>query len=682
MNYPLSERVRFAWRALTDRRFHVSQEPPGWIDTIGPGYETVTGVTVSPDSSLQFIAVFACVRILAETIASLPLILYRRLPDGGKERAVDHPLYPLLHDLPNDEMTSYAWRETLMGHVTTWGNCYSQIVFDQGGRVASLWPLRPDQMRVERSAQTGKLVYFYRKSNAAPEQPVPAENILHIPGLGFDGITGYSPIQQARQAVGLGLAAEEFGARFFGNDARPGVVLQHPGKLGAEAHERLRKSWETRHGGLEKSHRVAILEEGLTVKEIGIPPEDAQFLETRKFQVTEIARLYRIPPHLLADLDRATFSNIEQQSLEFVIHTIRPWTVRWEQSLTHKLLTPDERGQYFIEYLIDGLLRGDITARYAAYAQGRQNGWLSANDIRERENMNPVEGGDVYLIPLNMIPASSAGEGFAAPRSAMSDGRRSLVDGDREGRGQRSAASRRRLMLAQRRIYRDTAGRILRREVNDVGASIQKFLGRRDVQSFTTWLAEFYREHKEFVYRQMHPVNQSYAEMVAGHIEDELNQQPDASPTGRSARLAKFVDSYTASYANRHAAISEERVRAVLQRALADQTDPGETLAAEFEGWPAQRGEQIAVDEATRANNAAAATLYSMAGVLALRWRSFNKSCPYCQSLDGRVVGMQDYFLMAGQDYQPEGAERPLKPGSDVRHPPAHDGCDCMITAG
>ena len=236
------------------------------------------------------------------------------------------------------------------------------------------------------------------------------DRVWHLRGLSNDGLDGYSPISLMRQAIGLSMAAEKFGAKFFGNDARPGGILLHPGQLGDEAAKRLTETWESRHGGLSGAHRVAVLEEGLSYKEIGIPPDDAQFLETRKFQVNEIARIYRIPPHMLADLERATFSNIEHQSIDFVTHTIRPWLVRWEQSIKQNLMVPADRDRYFAEFLVDGLLRGDTKSRYEAYAIGRQNGWFSADDIREMENLNPLPDGkgEEYLIPLNMIPAGSA----------------------------------------------------------------------------------------------------------------------------------------------------------------------------------------------------------------------------------------------------------------------------------
>ena len=300
----------FEGRASAGGNFHVSQTPPGWVDAYS-GWDTATGVTITQENALQISAVSACVRVLSETVGSLPLILYRRREDGGKDRALNHPLYPLLHDLPNSEMTSLELRETLMGHVTTWGNAYGEIEYGGAGQILGLWPLRPDRMRVTR--KNGTVRYFYTLKNQ--ELPIAAENIMHIRGLGYDGLIGYSPIQMARQALGLAKATEEYGGRFFSNDARPGGYLQHPGVLSEDAQKRLTKTHEERHQGLSKSHRLSVLEEGMTFKEVGIPPEDAQFLETRKFQTTEIARIYRMQPHMIQDLTNATFSNIEQYRL-------------------------------------------------------------------------------------------------------------------------------------------------------------------------------------------------------------------------------------------------------------------------------------------------------------------------------------------------------------------------------
>lgn len=376
---------------------------------------TSSGKTVNERTALQTTAVYACVRILSETIASLPLHVYR-YTEGGKAKDTEHVLYTLLHDEPNPDMTSFVFRETLMSHLLIWGNAYSQILRDRSGQVIGLYPLLPDQMSVHRS-EKGKLFYVYNRyeeDNPNFQEKgsivLSQEEVLHIPGLGFDGLIGYSPIALAKNAVGMTLACEEYGASFFGNGANPGGVLEHPGILKDPA--KVRDSWNAVYQGTRNAHKVAVLEEGMSYKQIGIPPEEAQFLETRKFQINEIARFFRIPPHMVGDLEKSSFSNIEQQSLEFVKYTLDPWVVRFEQALKKSLLLPEEKKTHFIKFNVDGLLRGDYQSRMNGYAIGRQNGWLSTNDIRELEELNPIppeEGGDLYLINGNMTKLKDAG---------------------------------------------------------------------------------------------------------------------------------------------------------------------------------------------------------------------------------------------------------------------------------
>lgn len=377
---------------------------------------TSSGKCVNERTAMQATAVYACVRILSEAIAELPLHVYRYRADGGKERIPSHPLYYLLHDEPNPEMTSFVFRETLMGHLLIWGNAYAQILRNGRGQVMALYPLLPSKMEVSRST-SGALIYtYYRDADESGVNPkggyvtLRREEILHIPGLGFDGLIGYSPIAMAKNAIGMSLATEEFGATFFGNGASPGGVLEHPGVI--KDIQRVKDSWNSAYQGSSNAHKIAVLEEGMKFQAIGIPPEQAQFLETRKFQIDEIARIFRVPPHMVGDLEKSSFSNIEQQSLEFVKYTLDPWVVRWEQALQQSLILPSEKPSLFIKFNIDGLLRGDYQSRMTGYATGRQNGWLSANDIRELENMNRIsaeEGGDLYLINGNMTKLADAG---------------------------------------------------------------------------------------------------------------------------------------------------------------------------------------------------------------------------------------------------------------------------------
>lgn len=376
---------------------------------------TTSGKTVNEFTAMQTTAVYSCVRILAEAVASLPLHVYR-YKENGKERVYNHHLYHILHNEPNTEMSSFVFRETLMSHLLIWGNAYAQIIRDGAGRVVALYPLLPNKMTVSRD-KNGEIYYIY--TTTSDENPnfkdygsvvLRKQDVLHIPGLGFDGLVGYSPIAMAKNAVGMTIATEEYGASFFANGANPGGVLEHPGVL--KDPKKVRDSWNEVYRGTANAHKIAVLEEGMKYQQIGIPPEEAQFLETRKFQINEIARLYRIPPHMVGDLEKSSFSNIEQQSLEFVKYTLDPWVIRWEQAMQRSLLLPKDKQEFFIRLNVDGLLRGDYQSRMNGYSVARQNGWLSANDIREMEDMNPIpdeEGGNLYLINGNMTKLKDAG---------------------------------------------------------------------------------------------------------------------------------------------------------------------------------------------------------------------------------------------------------------------------------
>ena len=380
---------------------------------------SMSGKSVTPSSAIQVSAVYACVRVIAETIASLPLHVYEST-DAGSRKANEHPLYRLLHDEPNTEMTSFIWREVMLSHLLLYGNSYCQILRSGRSKIVGLYPLLPDHMAVDRDTK-GKLTYTYTTSEGRMEQLNP-EDVLHIPGLGFDGVMGYSPIALEKAAIGLGIAAEEYGSKFFQNGARPSGILTHPNTVKDPA--ALRASWNAAYGGSSNASRVAVLEEGMTFVPLSMPNNEAQFLETRKFQVTEICRIFRVPPHMIGDLERATFSNIESQNISFAVHTIRPWLVRIEQAINKTLIPENEKSRYYVQFNIDGLMRGDYKSRMEGYAIARQNGWMSANDIRALENLNPIseeEGGNAYLVNGNMIPISFAGLGVLLGLAAQSE---------------------------------------------------------------------------------------------------------------------------------------------------------------------------------------------------------------------------------------------------------------------
>ncbi|MGV0984410.1 MAG: phage portal protein [Limnohabitans sp.] len=364
-----------------------------------------SGMRVSPDGALRLAAVYACVRILSETMASLPVVVYRRRSDGGKDRITDHWLYDLLAKRPNRFQNPFEWREMLQGHLALRGNAYNQIFTNGRGEITELMPIHPDRIRVELLAN-GE--YRYRISDRFGNDSVlPRGEVWHLRGLSSDGLMGMSPIELARESLGMALAAQGYGARFFANDAKPtGGWIEFPGSFkDAEAKKVFRESFQQAQSGSNR-HKVLVLDNGMKFHEVGVTNKDAQFLELRKFQITDIARLFRVPPHMIADLDRATFSNIEQQSLEFVMHTMTPWAERWEASIESEL--PLEGDELEVEFDFANLMRGDAASRAAYYQSGIQNGWLTRNEARISENLNPIEGLEKPLRPLNMVEEGDA----------------------------------------------------------------------------------------------------------------------------------------------------------------------------------------------------------------------------------------------------------------------------------
>lgn len=434
---------------LINKLFKSRDHPKVDNRTVGSSYSfymggSSAGKNVNERSAMQMTAVYSCVRILAEAVAGLPLHLYRYKEDGGKERAIDNNLYHLLHDEPNKEMSSFIFRETLMTHLLLWGNAYAQIIRNGKGEVVALYPLMPNKMQADRD-ENGELYYIYTRSSEEAKTMegvtvyLTPRDVLHIPGLGFDGLVGYSPIAMAKNAIGLAIATEEYGAKFFANGAAPSGVLEHPGTI--KDPSRLRENWNSTFGGSANSGKVAVLEEGMKYTPISISPEQAQFLETRKFQIDEIARIFRVPPHMVGDLEKSSFSNIEQQSLEFVKYTLDPWVIRWEQSLSRSLLNEDEKRKYFFKFNLEGLLRGDYESRMSGYATARQNGWMSANDIRELENLDKIpaeDGGDLYLINGNMLPLNKAGAYANIEKEDKTD--EEVLEMDKSGRSGRKSS--------------------------------------------------------------------------------------------------------------------------------------------------------------------------------------------------------------------------------------------------
>ncbi|MFB4294806.1 phage portal protein [Nonomuraea sp. ATR24] len=663
--------------------------PEKWVEEwFAGGSATSAGVWVSEETALHYAPFFAGVRVIAEDVASLPLITYERLA-RGKRRASEHPLYPLLHDQPNPYMTSVGLRETLQGHALTWGDGYGYIVRNGAGEVTELWPLRPDRCKPE-ITRTGPgrmtLMYRYTDEVNGIRAMLHPDEVLHVKGLGGDGITGYSVVGMARQSLGLGVAAETYGSKLFSNNARPGGVLKTPGRLSPDANKRLKIDWENMHQGLDQAHRVAILEEGLEWEAIGIPPEDAQFLETRKFQVTEMARWLRLPPHKIGDLERATFSNIEHQQIDYVASALRIWLVRWEQAIFTRLLTSAERGTFFAEHLVDALLRGDIKTRYEAYALGRNWGWLSADDVAEMENMNPLPDGrgEVYLVPLNMKPAPTPKEAAMPPPAPEppapppdddppdDDPPDDDPDDDPRGlrrRGSRSIEARRaiaavyaeQLLAADRELAEReqvTVGRLA--DALDAGGSTSTFLAELE--------ALYEGEIRQETIDAWMPI---LAELAAAIAEEAAAEVAHEEPVD----LSTWVAAYVAAHVGYRMASQLGQLTALVQLG-------GDTAAAvrgRLADWVATRPERIARWQAVQLPSAAAREVWREAGVAELRWTTFGaEDCPFCASLDGATVPIDTPFIPAGSTLT-EGDSK-MKPGRAIHHPPLHPGCDCQVS--
>ena len=384
-----------------------------------------SGEQVDEKSAMQIATVYACVRLLAESVAQLPLHLYKVTEPGGQEKAMEHPLYKLLYREPNPEMTSFSYWEAVMTHLLLWGNSYSQII--RGGKnvVLGLYPLLPENVEIDRT-EKGELYYIYHAyTNEVPGDKnkdiiFRRDEIFHIPGLGFNGLVGFSPVAMMKNALGTNIAVEKYGSAFFKNGAQPSGVLEHPGVL--KDPQKVRDNWTDVYGGPNNAHKIALLEEGMTYKPISLPPEDSQFLSTREFGVEEICRIFRVPPHMVQDLKRATFSNIEHQAIDYVVHTLDPWLVRIEKAIVKDLLIEEEKDQYFPKINVDGLLRGDYKSRMDGYSVGISTGMMSPNEARRKENMPPLpeeEGGDFHIVNGTFIRLKDVGQQYGVQEGAQ-----------------------------------------------------------------------------------------------------------------------------------------------------------------------------------------------------------------------------------------------------------------------
>ena len=663
------------WMTALEQRQGVSLEDPNvplgtttLLDLFG-GRKSTSGVRVNPRTATHYSAVYAAISKISGTLQSVPLKVYQRRSDGGKDEARDHRLWETLAVAPNPELTSVRWRENSQGHLLTRGNAYSVI---EGTRTGSpeLYPLNPDRVTPKRRSD-GSLVYEYTVGEG-PALIFRMEEIVHVRNIGEE-LLGWSPIRLARESIGLGIATEEYGNRFFGQSARPSGLLTTPEGMKPETRKKLGTQFAAAYQGLPNAHKVVVLEQGLQWQAMGLSQEDAQFLETRKFQIREVARWFGLPPHKIGDLEDATFSNITEQSIEYVVDTMMPWVSRWESELEAKLLTPQERARgFFIRFVMDGLLRGDPEKRAAFYQTRHNTGSITPNEIRALEDQNPIDGGDEAFIQVNMIPLSQAQSLTVGERQSLMLAEHGVETRAERAGGveKRSPALRIRLVSTFRPLFTDRAQRLVRGEIRDVRRQFKK----EPLERFIDWLDDYYFDaFTLFAGRTMLPIFEAYAEAVAAAAIDETGF--DEPPP-----VDVFTDAYATGFVSRHAASSRKQLRKV-----AEAEDPSTDLESRLAAWSEgtenarPRDERVTDREIHQLANAVARMTFAAAGVQALRWRKHGDTCPYCNGMDGTIIGIRENFFNEGDEFQPEDADSALKMKTRIAHPPIHKGCDCYI---
>ncbi len=642
-----------------------------------PAERTTAGVDVDPRSAMQYTPLWAALRALSETAAMLPLLLYERRPNGDRERALRHPLYFKAHRQPNEEMTSFTWREGQLKQLLLLGNAYSVIERDRAGQIVAFKPRSAERVQQKRSDE-GRLFYLVTNRQGKTPTHLWPEEMLHFVGPTLDGIFGINPVDYARETIGLGIAARDFSSSFFGEGATFGGFLKHPEQLSDTARANITKSLREEHTGPDKAHRWKIVEEGMEPMPIGVEPEKAQLQDTRTFEIQEIARWFRIPPHKLQELSHATFTNIEHQALEFLQDSIMPMLARVEQELDRKLLSENERYRYFFEHLVDGLLRGDLQARYTAYSQGRQWGWLSINDVRRLENMNSIgPAGDAYMVPLNMVPADQIGlQPSELPARSSPAGR---LDPVRRFREDRSLAQRWRLQRAFEALLASHASRLVTKEVQAISQALDKMPERGGLEAMKAWVKEFFIAHQEFVGRVMGPVFATFIESVADVALAEIGQEPDEA---FRAELEKFEAEYTDGFARRHVAIRQGQIEQLLAGAD-DVAVAQETIGQRLAEWEETSAGKVALAESTRASGAAAKVAWAFFSVRKLVRRASGTACELCLAMDGRTTDIEAPFLKPGDQLNVEDQNtNDMRVDHLIGHPPLHDGCSCGISPG
>lgn len=677
--------------------------------------------SLAPESALRLIAVAACVKVIAGSIATMPIHAFRTKKSGGRERIVDSDLEYRLNVEPNEEMSSPEFWETYIAQILLWGTAYSQFEFSRTNEILGLYPINPAAVSVKRDQSTRKLTYRFGSDTVLDPR-----SLFITRGLSLDGVTGLSPIAYHRLSLGLAANAEKFGASFFLNASRPAGVLKFPEVLDDAAYKRIKDDWNAAHQGTTKTGSTAILEQGGDWKPITIPPNEAQFIETRKYQTNEIARIFGVPPHMIQDLEKATFSNIEHQAIQFVVHTLRPWIVRLEKSIKRSMIRERE---IFVKFIVDGLLRGDTPNRFSAYATARQWGWLNADEIREIEDFNPIPdgSGSVYLTPLNMVASSAlldppadqvaarallngstgtprtggAVEAVASnpavvlnvsprdldeavarvlstrsPATSPAWSRSELRFGEVSGREFRVSTNRRKIRRKFAPMFAAAVSRAVRREASDLRKGAKKFFStenRAVEDDFLRFVVDFYDSFHPELKSMILPAVDTLSELIA----IEAAEQIGAGASLDLSLVTTFADEYADAAASRWISSHRAQLRELIEAGKG--AEAYDTISIRLEEWVETFPDKFAANEVVKVDGAIARETWSKLGVTEFIWRTVGTSCPICSSLDGKIVGREVEFVAAGDKVEGDSDQEPISPRRKVLHPPLHGGCDCFI---
>lgn len=658
------------------------------IDALSLG-STHSGVYVNPYNALSSSTVLRCVQVLSHSLAMLPLYIYRNL-DKGKQIAKDHPLYSILQFQPNPEMSSFIFREMMMMHLLLRGNAYAEIEFDNAGRVKNLWPIYPDFVLVRRDKDTGAIVYDVNTRSFAVT--LPAYRMLHIKGMGDNGLMGRSLIAIARDAIGLTLATEEFSERFYSNNAKPSGFWGYPAGTSNEKLELFAKSIKGNHEGLSNQHRTAVVEDCFKFNPITISQQDSQYLQTRQFQVAEICRIFGVPPTLVYDLTKATYSNIEQASLDFVIYSLMPWLIRFEQEFQRSVIQKWEQQSYFIKFDTREMLRGDLKTQSDSWKIGREGGWLSINDIREMQGLNPIpKGGDDYIMPLNFQvvgeepqePATPA-QPAAPPQPTQADQTpEPIQDTPVESKQaptaletrsskpdyQKVSADRVKLRDHYKPLFRSAGERVTKRVTKDLKKTVREHFNKRSDSKLDETFAKYFRDNEQYFRTVFAPVLESYFKQVAQHAGKEVNQE-----------FSDSVDDYVQKYLQDFAYRYQMSHTGQLQELAGNSDDPLLAIEDRLDEWDDKDPGKIADNETVQSESYMAKSALTLLGVTRFVWSANAKCCPLCEEMNGKTVGTEKTFLSSGDKVEADGADT-LTVSSNILNPPLHGGCSCSICA-